>query len=206
VVRALVLLSGGKDSGIALWWSRQEFDSIVSLSIDHPTRPRGEARAARALAELAGSELIETSLPFILPVREITREAKEAFVTRSAYVPMRNLLFYATAGYYAEVNEVDVIVGGHLKSDGDAYSDALPEFFSAIEKLYGQVLDRSFASTRRSLRIALPLIDLSDAEAIALGRRLGAPLEATWSCLEDGPEHCGKCVSCLDRLRALGSL
>ena len=52
------------------------------------------------------------------------------------------------------------------------------------------------------INIETPIIDLSKAEIVALGMKLGAPLEYTWSCYEGGEIPCGSCDSCL--LRAKG--
>ncbi|RLF61761.1 MAG: 7-cyano-7-deazaguanine synthase, partial [Thermoplasmata archaeon] len=38
-------------------------------------------------------------------------------------------------------------------------------------------------------------------EIIKRGVELGAPLELTWSCYEGGKKACGKCDSCLLRLK-----
>ena len=46
-----------------------------------------------------------------------------------------------------------------------------------------------------------PLIDLSKAEIVRRGLRLGVPLEKTWSCYQAEDRACGACESCRLRLR-----
>jgi 7-cyano-7-deazaguanine synthase len=47
-----------------------------------------------------------------------------------------------------------------------------------------------------------PLINMTKSQIIKLGRKLGAPLEKTWSCYMGGRVPCGVCDSC--RLRQKG--
>ena len=47
-----------------------------------------------------------------------------------------------------------------------------------------------------------PLVKLDKAGVVALARKVGAPLELTWSCYAGGKEPCGRCDSC--KLRAKG--
>ena len=47
-----------------------------------------------------------------------------------------------------------------------------------------------------------PLLRLDKKGIVRLARRVGAPLELTWSCYAGGARPCGACDSC--RLRAKG--
>jgi 7-cyano-7-deazaguanine synthase len=53
------------------------------------------------------------------------------------------------------------------------------------------------------VRIELPFAALTDRQVARLGRRLGVPLDLTWSCYRDGAEPCGRCPACRDRRDAL---
>lgn len=49
----------------------------------------------------------------------------------------------------------------------------------------------------RPVRVSMPLINLTKAEVVALGREIGAPLELTWSCYFGEPDKpCGDCDQC----------
>lgn len=203
--RALVLLSGGKDSAVALWWARERFHTVRALSIGYPERPAGERAAATRLAALAGCQLTAVDLPFMRSTRTLLTERAGDTDTAGAYVPMRNLLVFAVAGYHAELLHADTVVAGQLASDGAAYSDATEEFFEQLTAIFRVSLSGSFLPGSRELNVALPLSTLSDVEAMTLGRRLGVPFDLTWSCLLDGPTPCQSCVSCRDRERALAA-
>lgn len=203
---ALVLFSGGKDSTVALWWAREYFDHVTALSFRYPARPAGEIAAATHLSQLAGVSTLSADLPFVAPLRDLeATDTSDPLATRGAYVPMRNLLFYATAAYFAEAHRASALVGGELQSDGVAYEDATVGFLEGVSSLVNRSRARSYLSgVHGQLAFHHPLIHLSDSAAMQLGRDLDAPIEQSWSCLEDGADPCGACVSCLDRQRALG--
>jgi 7-cyano-7-deazaguanine synthase len=192
--RALLLLSGGLDSAVALWWARAEGLDVIPLSFTYPGRPRGEARAARALAERAGTPPpLEAHLPFL-------REARDAGWADAprGYVPARNALFYAAAVHHAELLACGVVIGGHNGGDGERFPDATRAFFTPLEALLAQGLWRTGSDVRAPPRLLMPLLDLTKRDVVALGRRLGAPLELAWSCYEDGPAACGACPACVE--------
>ncbi len=173
---ALVLVSGGIDSAVALWWARERFRA-AALSFDGAGRPRGEVRACAALVRRAGVPHVRVAVPFLRP-------------RASGYVPARNLVFHGIAFSIAEERGARAVVAGHNRSDAGIFEDARPAFFRRLERLNGGV------------RIVLPLERRSDAEVIALGLRLGAPLELTWSCYRDGARPCRRCSACRGRIES----
>lgn len=195
--RALVLLSGGIDSAVALWWALDAGHEVVPLSFVYPGRPRGEADAARALAACARVPApLEAPLPFL-------REASEVPGWEAAprgYVPARNALFYAAAAFHAELLGCNLVVGGHNGGDGDRFPDASPGFFRDLERLLGRGLWRPPGGERPGPRLTMPLLRLSKREVVELGRALGVPLDLAWSCYEDGDVACGECPSCLENV------
>ena len=54
----------------------------------------------------------------------------------------------------------------------------------------------------KALILADGYIEEKEAEIIKKGARLSAPLQLTWSCYRENTRACGKCDSCLLRLRA----
>jgi 7-cyano-7-deazaguanine synthase len=205
VTDTVVLLSGGKDSATILWWARSRYADVTAVSLNYPERPVAERSAAAELARRAGADLVEAQLPFLVSARRIASEGTGRFETETAYIPMRNLVFFAAAAYVAESTGARSLVGGQLASDGVAYSDATPEFFAALGRTLDIAMAHSYVSERSTLSIELPLIGLSDQEVISFGRSLGVPYDVTWSCLENNAEPCAECVSCRDRRRAFAA-
>jgi 7-cyano-7-deazaguanine synthase len=174
--KAVVLVSGGIDSAVALAWAKERFD-VTALSYEVAGRPRPEARACALLAKRAKTRLLRVPTPFLRP-------------RPSGYVPARNLVFHAIALSIAEDLGAEAVIAGHNLSDAAAFDDARPSYLRRVESL------------GRGIRILLPFARYTDAEVIALGRRLGVPLELTWSCYRDAARPCRRCSACRGRIES----
>jgi len=51
------------------------------------------------------------------------------------------------------------------------------------------------------VRVQHPLLRKTKAEIVKIGKALDAPLHLTWSCYRGGEKACGKCDSCVIRLK-----
>ena len=177
LTRAVVLVSGGIDSAVALGWARRRYRPIA-LSFDVPGRPRGEARACEAVLAAAGVPHHRVSLPFL-------RSRADGWIAG------RNLVFHAVASSLASRWRVRTVVAGHNASDARHFLDARPAFFSGLRRIVERV------------RIVLPFAEMTDADVALLGVRLDVPLGLTWSCYRDGARPCGRCAACRERRAAL---
>jgi 7-cyano-7-deazaguanine synthase len=207
--RAIVLLSGGLDSATVLAIARSKNYESYALSVEYGQRHRAELEAARRiaaalgahehrtmrvdLAGIGGSALTDTTLPVpeaLAPGIPVT------------YVPARNTLFLSLALGWAEViGAVDIFVGVNAV-DYSGYPDCRPVFIEAFEQL-ARVATKAGVEGGR-FQIHAPLIQMSKADIIRAGSRLGVDFGATVSCYQataDG-RACAKCDSC--RLRAAG--
>src|SRR5438093_11383564 len=73
--RAIVLLSGGVDSAVALWWAKKQGWDIRPLTFDYFGRPKQEHAAVRALTMQAGTTPIRhVDLPFLKGVDDLLKE------------------------------------------------------------------------------------------------------------------------------------
>jgi 7-cyano-7-deazaguanine synthase len=129
---AVVLLSGGIDSAVALYWARGEGHRLWTLEIQYHERPRREKQAAEALAAQAGAQRIVVDMP---SVREAAVEGAPP-----GYIPAKNLLFYSMAAHQAEIVGASMLVGGHNHQDADRFPDARRSFFDGLESLFAQGL------------------------------------------------------------------
>lgn len=204
--RALVLLSGGIDSAVALYWARERKWDVEALTFDYSGRPEREAAATVALARAVGVPLHRAPVPWMMEAGDLPPELRKEPALEAApegYVPARNLAFYAIAAYYAEALGARRVVGGHHGADADRFPDASPDFFRAFEHAANLGL---WSRAREPLTVQLPLRGLVKRQVLDMGFALRVPFEATWSCYWDRTEEpCGQCQSCAERASAFAA-
>ena len=205
---AVVLLSGGLDSATALAWARAEGYAPVALSFDYGQRHAAELRAAARLAAAAGCEHVVFPLDLgrfgasALTDDAIAVPEGPAAGIPATYVPARNTVFLAVALALAEARGIRDLCLGVNAVDYSGYPDCRGEFLEAFARL--AALGTKAGAEGRGCRIHAPLLELSKAEIIRLGARLGVDYAATVSCYRadaDG-RACGRCEAC--RLRREG--
>jgi 7-cyano-7-deazaguanine synthase len=210
VRRAVVLLSGGMDSATTTAVARDEGFEICALSFRYGQRHAPELDAARRVAEhlgvrrhvvldidlraFGGSALTsDVAVPKDTPLEEI------GTIIPATYVPARNTIFLSFALGWAEtLGASDIFIGANAL-DYSGYPDCRPEYIEAFERM-ANLATRAGVEGQR-LRIHTPLIQLSKAEIIHLGRRLGVDFAITWSCYDPSPDGkaCGRCDACILR-------
>ncbi len=205
--KAIVLLSGGIDSAVTLWWAKAQGWDVRPLTFHYFRRPPQEVVATHKLLELSGIRgLKEMDLPFLREVDDLKGdglENPELLGSPEGYIPARNMVFYALAAYVAEPIGARYVIGGHNGSDPDAFPDASPKFFNFFNSMYRLGL---WSYPKTPVQILLPLSGKSKVEVVKLGLDLGVPFEHTWSCYWDRGRHCGMCASCRERREALKAL
>ena len=198
--RAIVLLSGGVDSAVTLWWARSQGYDVHPLTFDYFGRPKREHTAIDALVKAAGVPTVRSvPLPFLKEVDDLRPEglgnpALEA--SPEGYIPARNLIFYSLAAYFAELEGIRYLIGGHNGTDPEAFPDAGPRFFNSLNRVFRLSL---WSSETTPVRILVPLSGKSKEAVLRMGQELGVPFELTWSCYWDRDTPCGTCISCRER-------
>ena len=209
---AVVLLSGGLDSATCLAIARSEGFACYCLSFNYGQRHLAELEAAErvalalgatehrilnlGLAQFGGSALTDTNID--LPIAGVQPGIP---VT---YVPARNTIMLSLALAWAEVlGSRDIFVGVNAV-DYSGYPDCRPEYIAAFEKMANLATKAGVEGEGGRLSIHAPLIDLSKADIIRAGTKLGVDYGLTVSCYQadDAGRACGVCDSC--RLRAEG--
>mgnify|MGYP001819670747 FL=1 len=205
--KAVVLLSGGLDSATALAIARDQGYECFALSVDYGQRHRSELEAAARVANAAGVPL--KILP--LDLRAIGGSAltddievpeNETTGIPVTYVPARNTIMLSLALAYAEVLGADDIFIGVNAVDYSGYPDCRPEFIEAYQQM-ARIATKAGVEGA-DMTIHTPLIDLTKADIIREGARLGVEYNLTVSCYQaDGAgQACGVCDSC--RIRKEG--
>jgi 7-cyano-7-deazaguanine synthase len=112
------------------------------------------------------------------------------------YVPFRNAHFLSVAVSWAEVLGAETIYIGAVEPDSSGYPDCRPAYYEAFNRVIR-------AGTKEgNIEIVTPLIAMRKAEIVRLGLELNAPFDLTWSCYSHEDRACGRCDSCVLRLRA----
>ena len=195
--KAIVLLSGGVDSAVALWLTKITHE-VYALSFRYGDKNRNEMRAAVRLAEEAKvKEHIILEMGFLKDISEFKteREVKEIGVP-ICYVPARNTIFFGIAAHFAERWGAEKIVTGHNRDD--EFPDARRRYFDAINKALALGSMQGM-----KVEVNVPFLDMCKTQIVKMAIKLKVPLQTTWSCYEDGEAPCGICNGCLGLEKAL---
>ncbi|OVE78237.1 7-cyano-7-deazaguanine synthase QueC [bacterium F11] len=209
--KAVVLLSGGMDSAVALWWAKKKGWSCFALSFDYGQRHKKEINQARLLARTAQVpfRLVRFSLPWggssltdsrkALPKNRPTRKMRDRIP--STYVPARNTIFLSFALSWADQMKSEAIVIGANAIDYSGYPDCRPRYMKAFERVSKEGT-RQGVEMKSKISILTPLLNLTKVDIVKLGQSLNVPLHLTWSCYAGKSRPCDRCDSC--RLREKG--
>jgi len=206
---AVVLLSGGLDSATVLAIARERGFAPAALSVAYGQRHDAELDAARRVAAAAGvhaHQLISVNLDALggsaLTDRSIAVPEAPSPGIPVTYVPARNTLFLSLALGWAEVLGARDIFIGVNAVDYSGYPDCRPAFIDAFESLAAVATKAGVEG--QGFRIHAPLLQMTKAEIIREGLRLGVDYALTVSCYQADAlgRACGRCDSC--RLRCEG--
>jgi 7-cyano-7-deazaguanine synthase len=205
---AVCLVSGGMDSCVTAAIANEENDELAFLHVSYGQRT--EARESRAFEDLAdfykvrrrlavsieylkgigGSSLTDRAIP----VAEANLQSREI---PTSYVPFRNAHLLSIATSWAEVIDAKRIYIGAVAEDSSGYPDCRPEFYEAFQHSI-----EAGTKPETQIEIVTPVIYMRKSEIVKRGIELGAPLQLTWSCYQAEDAACGRCDSCVLRLRA----
>ena len=204
-MKTIVVLSGGMDSAVLLWYLRDKGYDIETVSIDYGQRHRKEIICAKDLAIkakvkhdvidltslgalLKGSSQSDLSVP--VPFGRYDEPSMKLTV-----VPNRNMVLLASVGAVAIARKAECIAYGAHAGDHTIYPDCRPEFVNSMRQAFN-------LADWHSIGILAPFIDMSKGEICLIGAKLSVPFELTWTCYMGDSRPCGKCGSCVERAEA----
>ena len=204
---AVILLSGGMDSGVLLAWASQRYREIHALSFDYGSKHAAKELAmAEELAQAYQARFIKVALPFmdelfsssLLKSGEAVPEGSYAHANMiSTVVPFRNGIMLSVAIGYAENHKIDTVLIAAHAGDHPVYPDCRGSFMEAMDQAAQQ-------GTYAGVRVKAPFVELTKEAIAQMGRSLGLDFARTWSCYKGGDVHCGVCATCIERKAALG--
>ncbi len=212
--KAVVLLSGGLDSATTLAIARSEGFRCYALTFRYGQRHQQEIEAARKvansleviehrcidvdLAQFGGSALTDSAIE----VPKDRADLGKLVWIPPTYVPARNTIFLSYALAWAEVlSAFDIFIGINA-IDYSGYPDCRAEFITAFERV-ANLATAATVQGKGQYRIHTPIIDMTKAEIILTGTKLGVDYSLTHSCYDPDEQgrSCGRCDSCRLRLK-----
>lgn len=211
--KIVVLLSGGLDSSTVAYFAAKKFqpypyNRVYTLTFDYGQRHKKELESAFKISKnikakehrivkfdltgWGGSSLTDKNIK--VPKGKLIRND-----IPNTYVPARNTIFLSFALSYAEAIGANEIYIGVNSLDYSGYVDCREGFIKKFQELAKVGTVRGVEG--KSIKIKTPLINLTKAEIVKLGTRLGVDWASTWSCYLGDKKACGQCDSCLLRLK-----
>jgi len=224
---AVILLSGGLDSTVCLWWAKnQQYKLVDCITFEYGSKEEtvliDTTKKLGSLAKVHHHEFIrlefladfsrrigsslakdsEKELPKLSP-KELDDPSVSAKSARSVWIPGRNLLFLSIASSYSEIigDEVDIITGFNLE-EGTTFPDNTQEFIDDFTR----TATRGILNAK--VNVLSPVAGMKKNEIVELGTQLKVPFEFSNSCYnpkgfdkKNRPIHCGVCESCMRRKR-----
>ncbi len=213
--KAIILLSGGLDSATVLAIAQSWGYDCYALSFDYGQRHGVELVVAAKLAQHLGAnkhKIAKIDLRIFggsaltdeidVPKNDESSDENQVPIT---YVPARNTIFLSYALAYAEViGAFDIFIGANAV-DYSGYPDCRPNFINSYEKM-ANFATAACVNGENKFKIHAPLIEMTKAQIIESGIKLGVDYSKTHSCYDpkiEGDEiiSCGKCDSCNYRLK-----
>jgi len=204
---AVILLSGGMDSAVCLAKSIEMGYEPAALHLNYGQRTQQKELEAfnllcshynvrnrlivdvSFLSQIGGSSLTDSAI-------EISPSMLGSGKIPNTYVPFRNANILAIATSWAEVIDAKAIFIGAMEQDSSGYPDCRKSFFTAFQSTINLG-----TKPETDIKIITPIIHDSKSDIIRYGINNSVPFKFTWSCYKESEFACGKCESCLLRLK-----
>ncbi len=212
--KVVVLLSGGLDSATTLAIACAEGFECYALTFRYGQRHQREIEAAKKIANFLGAaehRIIGIDLAGFggsaltdstIEVPKDRADLGDSAQIPLTYVPARNTIFLSYALAWAEVlGAFDIFIGVNA-TDYSGYPDCRAEFIAAFEET-ANLATAAAVQGKGRYRIHTPIMDMTKAQIILTGTKLGVDYFLTHSCYDpdERGRSCGRCDSCRLRLK-----
>jgi len=213
MTRSLILLSGGLDSAVNLALAREETKIEMALTFDYgQICAKKEIEASSMIARHYEIPFQTLEIPWLGKITKTALCNKEAGLptfdkdlpqgsetmrelASKVWVPNRNGLFINIAASYAESLDLDMIVTGFNKEEGETFPDNSRAFIDAIN-------DSLSYSTLKGCRVRSYTWGMMKKDIVKIGMKYNVPFNLIYSCYKGEEKMCGRCESCLRVIRA----
>lgn len=211
--KAVVLLSGGLDSAVALGMVANEYEVARCLFFDYGQKAvQQEYKAAKGFCTHYKVPLEKITFDWLKTISSSALQDEQAQIPQfdtskfsdleyqhktamAVWVPNRNGLFINVAAAYADALGCKVIATGVNPEEGATFKDNTPEFITAVTNSLAW-------STQIEPVVLHPLKGLDKTGIVEAGKNLKTPFGHVYSCYTGDELMCGKCESCSRSIRA----
>lgn len=187
--KALVVLSGGQDSTVCLFWAKEHYEEVHAITFDYGQRHRIEIESAIQVAKMAGvasheivrvQDVLKSSSPLtsqaVLEQYTDYDQMDKVIGDRVelTFVPLRNPFFLVIAANRAVALGCETLVTGICQEDNANYPDCREDFRMTFEEMVNCALGYEEAE----FKVLAPLMYLSKAQTCVLGASLVGCTEA----------------------------
>ena len=208
--KAVIVLSGGLDSLCTAVYLKSKY-SLYGITFSYGQRASKEVALAKRFArKLKLKEHKITDISFMKSLYGDTnvltdfKKKMPSTFNYSIVAPIRNAIFLTIASAWAFTKNAGVVAYGAHTGDGN-YPDCRPGFSKLLQNSLNKgEIDGIRSHKRKKIKIWSPYIgNISKSKLIKIGYDLlGDSIFETWSCYQNGRNHCGKCESCRNRKNA----
>jgi len=200
---SVIIYSGGLDSTTLLYEEQERIALAVTFDYGSNHAAREIACARHHCARL-GIEHVVIELGFMSRYfdssllsggDDIPDGNYDDSNMHSTVVPFRNGIMLSIACGLAENRGLKRVLIANHGGDHAIYPDCRPEFVNAMDGAMQ-------AGTYEGVRLAAPYTNISKADIVRRGARLGIDYGETYSCYKGGEHHCGTCGTCTERKEA----
>lgn len=206
-MRAVIVLSGGMDSTVALYDAIGEYgaENLKAISFNYQSKHNDmEYAAAVVSCSRLGVSHDRVDLSSVAPYLRSDLLKSGGDIPEGHYaesnmkktvVPFRNGIMLAIACGIAESwGAKDVIIGNHA-GDHAIYPDCRDSFIQAMSAAMK-------LGTYEGVTIKSPFCNQTKRDIALIGDRLAVDWNWTYSCYKGGRIHCGRCSTCFERREA----
>jgi len=206
VVKTVVLLSGGLDSVVNLKCALDRGEVLRALTFDYGQAAAGnEVGAASDVTRRLGVSHSVIPLPWYrdLVVNPVMGKGEVAArgervaapardLLEEAWIPNRNCVLLAIGAAFAEGLGARGVVVGFNREEAEVFPDNSASFLEKVNAALG-------LSTLSGVEAVCHTAGMTKVEIVALGLKIGAPLDLVYSCYGRSPDQrmCGRCQSCV---------
>ena len=199
----VIIYSGGLDSTTLLYEERRRIALAVTFCYGNNHAER-ESSCAEWHCQKLGIEHLKIDLGFIGRYFSSSLTAGADAVPdgsyddenmRSTVVPFRNGIMLSVACGLAESRGLKRVVMANHGGDHVIYPDCRPQFVDAMGAAMRE-------GTYEGVELCAPYTNLTKADIVRRGAKLGVDFGHTYSCYKGEDLHCGTCGTCTERREA----